>query len=244
MPAKQPKRGRLWLNDGSCVQLRPEWKDHVRVLTERYRQTHNRVRPHSSLGYRPPAPETLLPVDPTPVLVGVTWRVVQLSGAGQGGNSESSPFRELRYECASESPSTCLGGCPSSPAGPGGCCGAFGMRWRTTHNPDSPTRVADSLAHSDPNSCCHTNSDSNCCADRNGVFHTDLDSICGGDRNGVSHTLPDSDCGADRHGLSLSDPDSDHHGLSLSDPDSDCGTDRHGVSHTNSSADSETVSGC
>ena len=26
VPAKQAKRGRLWLNDGSCVRLRPEWK--------------------------------------------------------------------------------------------------------------------------------------------------------------------------------------------------------------------------
>lgn len=26
---KQPKRGRLWLNDGSCIRLRPERKDHV-----------------------------------------------------------------------------------------------------------------------------------------------------------------------------------------------------------------------
>jgi hypothetical protein len=24
VPIKQPKRGRLWLNDGSCVRLRPE----------------------------------------------------------------------------------------------------------------------------------------------------------------------------------------------------------------------------
>ena len=29
MPQKQPKRGRLWFNDGSCVRLRPEHKDHV-----------------------------------------------------------------------------------------------------------------------------------------------------------------------------------------------------------------------
>ena len=29
VPAKQPKRGRLWLTDGSCVRLRPERKDHV-----------------------------------------------------------------------------------------------------------------------------------------------------------------------------------------------------------------------
>lgn len=29
VPQKQPKRKRLWLNDGSCVRLRPEYKDHV-----------------------------------------------------------------------------------------------------------------------------------------------------------------------------------------------------------------------
>ena len=29
VPGKQPKRGRLWLNDGSCIRLRPMHKDHV-----------------------------------------------------------------------------------------------------------------------------------------------------------------------------------------------------------------------
>ena len=29
VPHKQPKRGRLWLNDGSCIRLRPQHKDHV-----------------------------------------------------------------------------------------------------------------------------------------------------------------------------------------------------------------------
>jgi len=29
VPAKQPKRGRLWLADGSCVRLRPAYRDHV-----------------------------------------------------------------------------------------------------------------------------------------------------------------------------------------------------------------------
>ena len=29
VPAKQPKKGRLWLNDGSCVRLRPEYRNHV-----------------------------------------------------------------------------------------------------------------------------------------------------------------------------------------------------------------------
>ena len=29
VPKKQPKRGGLWLNDGSCIRLRPECEDHV-----------------------------------------------------------------------------------------------------------------------------------------------------------------------------------------------------------------------
>jgi putative transposase len=28
-PSKQPKRGRLWLNDGLCVRLRPQYRDHA-----------------------------------------------------------------------------------------------------------------------------------------------------------------------------------------------------------------------
>ena len=29
VPKKQPKRGRLWLTDGSCVRLRPQHRNHV-----------------------------------------------------------------------------------------------------------------------------------------------------------------------------------------------------------------------
>jgi len=29
VPAKQPERGRLWFNDGSCIRLRPERPNHV-----------------------------------------------------------------------------------------------------------------------------------------------------------------------------------------------------------------------
>jgi hypothetical protein len=29
VPQKQPKKGRLWLNDGSCLRLRPEHPNHV-----------------------------------------------------------------------------------------------------------------------------------------------------------------------------------------------------------------------
>lgn len=35
----------------------------AKVLVERWRKEYNHIRPHSSLGYRPPAPETILPFD-------------------------------------------------------------------------------------------------------------------------------------------------------------------------------------
>ena len=44
----------------------------VQVLTEQYRRTYNRLRPHSSLGYRPLAPETTWSTYPFPVLAGLT----------------------------------------------------------------------------------------------------------------------------------------------------------------------------
>ena len=99
VPQKQPKRSRLWLNDGSCIRLRPEYPNHVwsfdfveaqthdgrrlRLMTlidefsrkclairvarrinvigviENWRVHHNTRRPHSALGYRPPAPATI-----------------------------------------------------------------------------------------------------------------------------------------------------------------------------------------
>ena len=34
----------------------------ARILIEQWRREYNQVRPHSSLGYRPPAPEARIPV--------------------------------------------------------------------------------------------------------------------------------------------------------------------------------------
>jgi hypothetical protein len=34
----------------------------AKVVIEKWRQEYNTVRPHSSLGYRPPAPEAVLPL--------------------------------------------------------------------------------------------------------------------------------------------------------------------------------------
>lgn len=36
----------------------------AKILTERWRRVYNQVRPHSALGYRPPAPETIQPLPP------------------------------------------------------------------------------------------------------------------------------------------------------------------------------------
>lgn len=41
VPAKQPKRGRLWLNDGSCIRLRPLWQNHVWSYDFVQDRTHN-----------------------------------------------------------------------------------------------------------------------------------------------------------------------------------------------------------
>ena len=41
VPAKQPKRGRLWLNDGSCIRKKPEYKNHVWSYDFVHDQTHD-----------------------------------------------------------------------------------------------------------------------------------------------------------------------------------------------------------
>ena len=44
------------------------------MLIERWRHHYNTIRPHSSLGYRPPAPETILPNVEGPQTNGVAER--------------------------------------------------------------------------------------------------------------------------------------------------------------------------
>jgi transposase InsO family protein len=41
VPARQPKRARLWLNDGACLRLRPERPDHVWSYDFVEHRTHN-----------------------------------------------------------------------------------------------------------------------------------------------------------------------------------------------------------
>lgn len=147
MPTKQPKRGRLWLNDGSCVRLKrklnsldvihalsdlfilrgvpayirsdngPEfiaqavrdwikavgaktayiepgspWENgycenfngrmhdellngeifyslrEAQIIIKEWRRHYNTKRPHSALGYRPPAPEAIVTIDQMPTM--------------------------------------------------------------------------------------------------------------------------------------------------------------------------------
>ncbi len=41
VPRKQPKRGRLWLNNGSCIRLEPEHKNHVWTYDFVHERTHD-----------------------------------------------------------------------------------------------------------------------------------------------------------------------------------------------------------
>lgn len=88
------------------------------MLIERWRRHYNAVRPHSSLGYRPPAPETILPpvldlsyaaLRPAPTLANerriLTYELVSLGGAGhfarfaklnQGSSDPSNPLGVTR----------------------------------------------------------------------------------------------------------------------------------------------------
>lgn len=51
-----------------------------KVLIERRRYHHNTIRSHSTLGYRPPAPETILPnVDGPTYAVDGLWSVQQFN---------------------------------------------------------------------------------------------------------------------------------------------------------------------
>ena len=56
----------------------------AKVLIEGWRREYNKVRPHSALGYRPPAPEAILPLrpgsaplHPAATAYGLTWEVDQ-----------------------------------------------------------------------------------------------------------------------------------------------------------------------
>ena len=40
----------------------------AQILIEQWRVHYNTVRPHSALGYRPPAPESIVPLDQRPTM--------------------------------------------------------------------------------------------------------------------------------------------------------------------------------
>ena len=73
----------------------------AQVLTERWRCEYNQLRPHSSLGYRPPAPEAT----PQPLTPGRLAPVPVLTcsnlGSGTNGGGRSVPFQGVR-SCASD----------------------------------------------------------------------------------------------------------------------------------------------
>ena len=71
--------GSPWEN-GYCESFNARFRDELlngeifytlseaRILIEQWRQHYNTVRPHSALNYRPPAPESIVPVDQKPTM--------------------------------------------------------------------------------------------------------------------------------------------------------------------------------
>ncbi|MEM6679745.1 MAG: transposase, partial [Pseudomonadota bacterium] len=77
------KRSIRWIDrrsNGYCEALNARFRDELlnseiffslreaKILIEQWRNHYNTVRPHSALGYRPPAPETIIPVYHRPVM--------------------------------------------------------------------------------------------------------------------------------------------------------------------------------
>ena len=71
--------GSPWEN-GYCESFNARFRDELlngeiffslteaRIIIEKWRKHYNTVRPHSALGYRPPAPESTVPMDQRPVM--------------------------------------------------------------------------------------------------------------------------------------------------------------------------------
>jgi len=71
--------GTPWEN-GYCKSLNARFRDELlngeffyslkeaQIMIEKWQSHYNTLRPHSSLGYRPPAPEAIIPIDQTPTL--------------------------------------------------------------------------------------------------------------------------------------------------------------------------------
>ncbi|MGD1924473.1 MAG: transposase, partial [Paracoccaceae bacterium] len=71
--------GSPWEN-GYCESFNARFRDELlngeifyslreaQILIEQWRRHYNTVHPHSALGYRPPAPESIIPMDHTPLM--------------------------------------------------------------------------------------------------------------------------------------------------------------------------------
>ena len=71
--------GSPWEN-GYCESFNARFRDELlngelfytlreaQILIEQWRIHYNTVRPHSALGYRPPAPESIVPMDQRPTM--------------------------------------------------------------------------------------------------------------------------------------------------------------------------------
>ena len=84
--------GSPWEN-GYCESFNARFRDELlngevfytlkeaQIIIEQWRRHYNTIRPHSALGYRPPAPETIIPIEPKAGHA-LTFKLDQSVGAG------------------------------------------------------------------------------------------------------------------------------------------------------------------
>ena len=79
-PGSIPDPPHPWEN-GYCESFNARFRDELlngevfttlreaQILIERWRRHYNTARPHSALGYRPPAPKSIIPIDQRPTKI-------------------------------------------------------------------------------------------------------------------------------------------------------------------------------
>jgi putative transposase len=51
----------------------------AQVVIESWRREYNTIRPYSSLGYRPPAPDTIMSADPACAVLALSYRSLMIA---------------------------------------------------------------------------------------------------------------------------------------------------------------------
>ena len=152
VPAKQPKRGRLWLNDGSCIRLRPQRKDHVWAYDFVSGRTHDGV-PFRMLNVVDEFTRECLAIDVArkltsdDVLERLAWLMATRGVPGHLRSDNGCEGRALRSEFTAGVVRQWLAkvGVKTLFIEPGSPCGGFAFRWENGYVESFNGKLRDEL---------------------------------------------------------------------------------------------------